>query len=447
CTAHSTLIGDPQHPSVVYSRGAYLGISQKELLEETQGAEYLMVKPSFSKPGLQRQYEFNSSILAIVEPIAQVAPPELNVKADLLKAVKAIKQRNELLTIADKDPAIWEVYDQHSKADSYDSEFPIIATCLRERKKEQKKDSSKGKLKWGRPHPYSRQQPFRAGGATWALAPPMDSYPSFSQQSFKKWRRSVPIRKLLPSTKIRQTDVLRCGKFGPSPLRVQREAKVTLYLDDGLIWADSAHRCEEFVRTIRKDLELAGVTMAEDKCSWIPLQRITWLGHIIDLVSFTVNITHERREKAKNFTINLLKNKGPSLLQRMKWLGYIASMYLVIPSDIQKKWRSVMTQVAEKQSIFTSLKFRWKLSIEETDSPAKQPAVSTRSHRNPPLSGRTLSVVRQFRRRDNWIRVLFQAKRGNQHVINVSISATSRRLHRFRQMEYSIFICIRGFDT
>lgn len=50
---------------------------------------------------------------------------------------------------------------------------------------------------------------------------------------------------------------------------------VAMYLDDGLIWSYTAHRCEESTRIIRADLGEAGFAMSEAKCIWVPTQKIT----------------------------------------------------------------------------------------------------------------------------------------------------------------------------
>ncbi|KIH45031.1 hypothetical protein ANCDUO_24935 [Ancylostoma duodenale] len=48
---------------------------------------------------------------------------------------------------------------------------------------------------------------------------------------------------------------------------------IAVYLDDGIVWAHSAHSCEEAVSLVRTDLINAGFSLAEEKCSWTPLQR------------------------------------------------------------------------------------------------------------------------------------------------------------------------------
>ncbi|KAK6755446.1 hypothetical protein RB195_014047 [Necator americanus] len=140
---------------------------------------------------------------------------------------------------------------------------------------------------------------------------------------------------------------------------------IAVYLDDGLIWSDSAHRCNEFVQVIREDLDNAGFRVAEEKCTWIPLQKLNWLGHIIDLKSFSLNLSQERRLKCRKIASRLLYKRGPSLLDRMKWQGTFASMHLVIPLEKRRVWKAVVTSLAKKEQLGTALTYRWALDQAE----------------------------------------------------------------------------------
>ncbi|RCN49871.1 hypothetical protein ANCCAN_04117 [Ancylostoma caninum] len=75
-------------------------------------------KPTFSKPGLARQFDFNSTVLAALSPLMEFAPEDSEIKANLTKAITLLTQRNELLVVADTDPEVFQFYDQHSRADS-----------------------------------------------------------------------------------------------------------------------------------------------------------------------------------------------------------------------------------------------------------------------------------------------------------------------------------------
>ncbi|VDO78746.1 unnamed protein product [Heligmosomoides polygyrus] len=72
-------------------------------------------KSLFTKTGLSRQFEFNSSVLNILGTVSK-ALPEHSVKDSLNKAITTLAQRNELLVIADEEPEIFEFYDQRTRA-------------------------------------------------------------------------------------------------------------------------------------------------------------------------------------------------------------------------------------------------------------------------------------------------------------------------------------------
>ncbi|KIH42635.1 hypothetical protein ANCDUO_27378, partial [Ancylostoma duodenale] len=125
-------------------------------------------KPTFTKPGLARQFDFNSQILDILTPLVELAPAEFDIRSSLTRAISMLTQRNELITVGDKDPDVFEFYDKYSKAESYQSSNPILAAFLREKKKkeEKKPPAPTRTVQWKpRYQPYGPPppQPFRQG--------------------------------------------------------------------------------------------------------------------------------------------------------------------------------------------------------------------------------------------------------------------------------------------
>ncbi|WKX88652.1 hypothetical protein Q1695_008353 [Nippostrongylus brasiliensis] len=144
-------------------------------------------KPSFLKPGLEKQFDFNQELYSLVVSGIRHLPEGFPVPPQFMKASTLALQSNELLAAADKDPGIWEFYDQQCKAESFKYNNPILAKYFQEKKKEEKKTSSVGASakRQFRPYPARAQQPFRFGGATWVLASP-PSYPDQTRPSFQK---------------------------------------------------------------------------------------------------------------------------------------------------------------------------------------------------------------------------------------------------------------------
>ena len=137
---------------------------------------------------------------------------------------------------------------------------------------------------------------------------------------------------------------------------------IAVYLDDGLIWAQTELQCRKASFIVSRDLESAGFFTAEEKCSWQPSQRMTWLGHTIDLSSMSLDITSERKERAFSTIASLLRSRGPILRERLKWLDTLASMHLVIPRERSKKHRAMISKVAQRVAHGCSLSYRWSLA-------------------------------------------------------------------------------------
>lgn len=105
---------------------------------------------------------------------------------------------------------------------------------------------------------------------------------------------------------------------------------------------------------VLSDLEKAGVAIAWDKSILIPTQRLQFLGCEIDLGEFTVAISQERTERTLEKSESLLKTKAPTIHDRMRFLGSIISMYLVVPDAILRS-RATSSVIAEAQSASQSL--------------------------------------------------------------------------------------------
>ncbi|RCN38449.1 zinc knuckle [Ancylostoma caninum] len=173
-------------------------------------------KPTFTKPGLARQFDFNSSILTILTPIMDFAPEDYEIRSNLAKAITLLTQRNELLVVADTDTEVFEFYDQHSKADSMQASNPILAAFLREKKKKEEKKPAQlvRATAWkSRFQPYAvPKQPFRFGGAPWAPAPQVHQMPFYGFQG-RSMANRVNSAPQAPQGRPRDM-CYSCGRFG-----------------------------------------------------------------------------------------------------------------------------------------------------------------------------------------------------------------------------------------
>ena len=121
-------------------------------------------------------------------------------------------------------------------------------------------------------------------------------------------------------------------KFLRPLVRKWRSQGITifLYLDDGLALCPDEKSATETALLLRRDLESAGLTVAETKCEWNPSRVIEWLGHVIDLDRKIVRVTEARVDKLLERLDQLEFSSAPSIRDRRIVCGTLASFYHVI---------------------------------------------------------------------------------------------------------------------
>ena len=88
--------------------------------------------------------------------------------------------------------------------------------------------------------------------------------------------------------------------------RRSRNLKVLTYIDDGLAGADSYIKALESSETVRTNLLKFGFVIAEEKCTWIPVQNLVWLGFEWDMKTGKLRVTQERIDRIIKSIENLL---------------------------------------------------------------------------------------------------------------------------------------------
>jgi hypothetical protein len=116
-------------------------------------------------------------------------------------------------------------------------------------------------------------------------------------------------------------------------------------LDDGLVIAPSEVECDAALQVVRGDLKAAGVVEASEKCSWVPAQILTWLGVEINLKDYELKIPVRRLDSAHKSLIALGRSLSPSCRQRMRAVGKIISMGVVLGPLSQMRTRALSQQV------------------------------------------------------------------------------------------------------
>lgn len=145
-----------------------------------------------------------------------------------------------------------------------------------------------------------------------------------------------------------------------------RGIKVFLYLDDGLILAETEKEAERAGEWVREDLESAGVQLAPEKCSWSPSSRFVWLGYECDLERGTVSPTESRLDKTEARLEELIDGATrPTVLSRQRFLGSIASMFVVLGDQGVARSRALLNSVAVAQRSSRSDEWSMELSADE----------------------------------------------------------------------------------
>ncbi|RCN46201.1 zinc knuckle [Ancylostoma caninum] len=170
---------------------------------------------TFTKTGLARQYEHNCEVFDLLSPVAAFAPEEQDVKKTLDRALELIRQRNELLVVADSDPAVFAFVDQRKKAEELETSNPVLAAYFKEKKKEEPKKvsirSQTWKLRRPSPYPSAFQRPFRYERPAWAPEPLF--HPPMFQYGFQPRPDAQP-HGVFPNVTQRRQMCYSCGKFG-----------------------------------------------------------------------------------------------------------------------------------------------------------------------------------------------------------------------------------------
>ena len=81
-----------------------------------------------------------------------------------------------------------------------------------------------------------------------------------------------------------------------------------VYLDDGLGGASSVDRTSKLSNKVRQDLTSSGFTSNDDKSCWVPVQKLTFLGSVLD---FELGMIY-----TPNYRILKIKSALESCLQR-----------------------------------------------------------------------------------------------------------------------------------
>ena len=173
------------------------------------------------------------------------------------------------------------------------------------------------------------------------------------------------------------------------------------YLDDSLLIGETARICLNNVTDTVNLLRSLGFTIHPDKSVFVPTQKITFLGFIIDSVKMTITLTEERKEKIYDNCSSLLQsNKNITVRELAQTTGTFVAAFTAIPLN-QLFYRHLENSKGEslrrtygdfdkKSFIFTEAKTElkwWKENIESSFAPIKVQPVHYTIYSNASLEG------------------------------------------------------------
>ena len=132
--------------------------------------------------------------------------------------------------------------------------------------------------------------------------------------------------------------------------------KIVMFLDDGIGGSDiygQAENCSRFTRSALLDF---GFLIAEEKCSWLPSRKVTWLGHIFDFDTNRLFITQERIYRlieAIELALRTIASDRYSLLSvrtLASVVGQIMSLHTVLGNRVRYKTRALYNCISTRAS-------------------------------------------------------------------------------------------------
>ena len=102
---------------------------------------------------------------------------------------------------------------------------------------------------------------------------------------------------------------------------------IVVYLDDGISAAQSFSKCEEYSLVVRSDLFQSRFVPNKDKCQWVPIQVICWLGIFWDFKNNSMFIPLEEISEIFDEEVKIMSCKSVSARNLARVTGRIISNF------------------------------------------------------------------------------------------------------------------------
>ena len=111
---------------------------------------------------------------------------------------------------------------------------------------------------------------------------------------------------------------------------------IVAYSDDGTSAAQSFSKCEEHSLRVKSDLFKSGFVPNKDKCQWVPIQVICWLGIFWDLKNNCMFIPLGKISGILDEVVEIMSCKRVSARKLARVTGRIISNCLIM-GDVWKR--------------------------------------------------------------------------------------------------------------
>lgn len=124
---------------------------------------------------------------------------------------------------------------------------------------------------------------------------------------------------------------------------------IVVYLDDGISAAQSFSKCEEHSLLVRSDLFKSGFVPNKDKCQWVPIQVICWLGIFWDFKNNRMFIPPEKISRIFHELVEVMSCRNVSARKLARVTGRIISNFLIM-GDVCKLMTKAMHRLIERRN-------------------------------------------------------------------------------------------------
>jgi hypothetical protein len=126
---------------------------------------------------------------------------------------------------------------------------------------------------------------------------------------------------------------------------------IVLYLDDGIIIADTFEKAKQYGGIVKHDLEQAGFVINEQKSCWDPTQKLNWLGFTLDSKENIFEVPQDKIDRLKCAIFgNLVNRHRCSARLLASTLGKITCLFHALGQVVYLMTKNAQIWIAQNDS-------------------------------------------------------------------------------------------------